>query len=84
MNITDEQRVSKKKKQSLGVLKNYKDLEHVVEQFSEGSIIKPKDVGLILNNRKLFYNWAKKCKNLKKIGRNYIKVKYEEENETTN
>lgn len=83
MNITDKQRVSRKKKNSFGVLKNYKDLEQVIEQFPEGSIIKPKDVGLVLNNRNLFYNWAKKCRNLKKADRGYVKKNYEEKNEVT-
>lgn len=75
MNILDKQR---KKRISLGTLKTYEDLEHVVEQFPEGSVIKPKDVGLTLNNRALFYKWAKKCKNLKKVGNSYVKHDEEE------
>lgn len=72
MNTLDKQR---KPRKSLGIMKDYKDLEKYIEEvFTKGDLITPKNCGLFLNDRALFYKWISKCKNVIKIDNKIYKL----------
>lgn len=72
MNTSDEQR---KPRKSLGIMRDYKELEKYIEEsFVKGDLITPKNCGLFLNDRALFYRWIDKCNNVVKINNKIYKL----------
>lgn len=75
VNTQHEQKNLKKPRKSLGIMKDFKDLEKYIEEnFLKGDLITPKKCGLFLNDRALFYRWIGKCKNIVKINNQIYKL----------
>lgn len=75
MNSQHEKGNSKNPRKSLGIMKDYKDLEKYIEDnFTKGDLITPKKCGLFFNDRALFYRWIDKCKNVIKINNQIFKL----------
>ena len=54
-------------------IKNQEDLERVIDTLEDGTVLSPKLFGL--QGSKNYYNWVRKCQNVKKVDNKYIKQK---------
>ena len=54
-------------------IKNLEDMQNAINQLEDNTIITPKKLNMIKD--KNYYNWIKKCNNVKKIDNKYMKVK---------